>query len=209
MQRNTMIFWIAGSAAVILLVWLGIIYFFQAEKNMEPAGGQEAFIQDLEVEGTERKEEKGEDAKDTTEGKDEKLLVDVKGAVQNPGVYELEEGERIIDALDAAGGILEKGEPLGVNFAEKLEDEMVVYVPEEGEETTIAVKDEKEDDLVRINYAEASSLETLPGIGPAKAGAIISYREENGLFEQVDELLQVSGIGEASLEQMKERITLE
>jgi competence protein ComEA len=131
-------------------------------------------------------------------------------------VYELATGERIIDAVDKAGGFLPIADTRKVNLAALLEDEMVIYVPEEGEEVeelslvvTPSPEDGKEtgQGKVNINTATVEELTTLSGIGPSKANAIIEYRDENGLFKSVDELLNVAGIGEKSLEKILDDIT--
>ncbi|SDH46890.1 competence protein ComEA [Alteribacillus persepolensis] len=139
-----------------------------------------------------------------------KLLVDVKGAVKHPGVYELEADNRVMDAVDAAGGLMDNSDEAQVNFAERIYDEMVIYVPVKGENPTpAAISAAPDDDKLRLNSAGAADLEQLPGIGPKKAEAIISYREEHGDFQQVEDLLHVSGIGEKSLEQLKEEVRVD
>ncbi|SDI84958.1 helix-hairpin-helix domain-containing protein [Alteribacillus bidgolensis] len=137
------------------------------------------------------------------------VLVDVKGQVQHPGVYELKENSRVIDAIDAAGGLTEQGDSTNVNFAERIYDEMVIYVPVQGETSTTNIQSAEKSDKVRINYADASELEFLTGIGPTKAEAIISYREEYGEFKEIEDLTNVSGIGEKSVEQLMEEATIE
>ncbi|GMB07560.1 competence protein ComEA [Thermolongibacillus altinsuensis] len=138
------------------------------------------------------------------------VFVDVKGAVVHEGVYEVDESSRIKDVIQLAGGFTEEADRTKVNLAAKVQDEMMVYVPKKGEETptvmseqTTAAGNEKK---VNINTATAEELQTLSGIGPAKADAIIAYREENGPFQKIEDLLNVSGIGEKSLEKIKEQI---
>ncbi|EEG78079.1 helix-hairpin-helix domain-containing protein [Dethiobacter alkaliphilus] len=135
------------------------------------------------------------------------IMVHVAGAVQNPGVYTLSDGARIYEALEAAGGVLPDGDAHALNLAEPLYDGRRINVPfaEDVETPTGGVA---ESGKVNINTATAAELEALPGIGPAKAAAISSYREENGPFRSVEDLVQVSGIGVKTVESLKEHITL-
>lgn len=143
------------------------------------------------------------------------LIVDVQGAVNHPGVYTLEEGDRLIDAIEAAGGYLVDAETRQVNHALKLVDEMLIYIPLKGEEPVeedMMVSDigsSPENDSggkVNINTATESELTTLPGIGPAKAAAIIQHREEQGPFQTTEALTSVSGIGQKTFENLQQDI---
>jgi competence protein ComEA len=142
----------------------------------------------------------------------QRIFVDVKGQVHLPGVYEMEQGKRIIDAIDQAGGFLEDADQTKVNLAALLNDEMVVFVPmkyENGEQSNNEQFGNVDfEGKVRINYATHTEIEKLPGIGPVKAAAIIKYRENNGFFTSDEELLQVKGIGPQSLEKLKEVISI-
>lgn len=149
-----------------------------------------------------------------------KVVVDVKGAVKFPGVYELTSEDRIIDAIQLAGGYLEEADSRFINHAQKLQDEMVIYIPKKGEQLeeneqqpvghafTQSITPNKKETLVNINTADESQLTTLPGIGPAKAKAIIQYREEHGKFKHIEELKNVSGIGDKTFEKLKDLITI-
>lgn len=145
------------------------------------------------------------------------VMVDIKGAVQKPGVYQLPKDARVKDALAQAGGATKEADLRQLNLATKLQDEMAVYIPAAGEEippsspvSSISSSGTSNDQpLVNINTANTDELQTLNGIGPSKASAIVSYREENGLFQTVEDLGQVSGIGEKSLEKIKAQITVQ
>ena len=145
------------------------------------------------------------------------VMVDIKGAVQKPGVYQLPKDARVKDALAQAGGATKEADLRQLNLASKLQDEMAVYIPAAGEEippsspvSSISSSGTSNDQpLVNINTANTDELQTLNGIGPSKASAIVSYREENGLFQKVEDLGQVSGIGEKSLEKIKAQITVQ
>lgn len=142
------------------------------------------------------------------------ILVDVKGAVVSPGVYELSSGERVDHAIKKAGGLIEEAEANAVNFAKQLTDEMLIYVPYKGEEGTESayVPDlnvEQDTHLININTADMPVLLELNGIGPQKAQAIMDYRETNGLFSTIEELTDVSGIGIKTLEKIQNQITVD
>nr|WP_161603248.1 helix-hairpin-helix domain-containing protein [Halalkalibacterium ligniniphilum] len=140
------------------------------------------------------------------------IVVDLKGAVERPGVYEMKEGSRLVDLIQEAGGMREGADERQLNFAARLFDEMVIYVPYEGEEEFIQDYEAsriEQDGKVSINRASVEELQQLPGIGPAKAMAIVTFREENGPFEAIEELTQVSGIGAKSMEQLRELVSLQ
>jgi competence protein ComEA len=135
------------------------------------------------------------------------IIVDIKGEVQEPGVYEVNFEARVNELIELAGGFTRNADPEQINLAQKLHDEMSIIVPKEGganelEETGMSDTQGK----LRLNHATQEEIETLPGIGPAKAQAIIQYREENGLFQDVQDLLNISGIGEKTLESFMDQI---
>lgn len=146
-----------------------------------------------------------------TAKKSETIMVDVKGAVQRPGVYEMKVTDRVQDAIRRAGGLTDAADRNQINLAKKLSDEMVIYLPKKGEQPPQGMaspfvqdgSDAPGEEKVNINTASEKELENLPGIGPSKAAAIAEYREKNGPFKSVDDLINVSGIGEKSLERIK------
>lgn len=131
------------------------------------------------------------------------IYVYVCGHVEQPGVYPLEIGSRVCDALELAGGVTLDGKPEALNQAEYIEDGQTIYVPGLDEETKSA---EVEDGLVDINEADQSMLMTLPGIGESKANLIIQYREEHGDFETIEELKDIPGIKEGIFNKIKDSI---
>ncbi|MGG1686308.1 helix-hairpin-helix domain-containing protein [Pseudalkalibacillus sp. NRS-1564] len=142
------------------------------------------------------------------------VLVDVKGAVVAPGVYEINSNGRVKDVIKKAGGFLEDADQVQLNLASKVVDEMVIYVPIVGEVTSSSVssvseKPSVESQLVSINSADLNELQKLPGIGPAKAEAIVQFREDNGSFTAIEELMNISGIGEKTFEKLKDLITVQ
>jgi len=137
------------------------------------------------------------------------ILADVKGEVKRPGVYEANHGVRVVDIIEKAGGFTENADENQINLAQIVHDEMVIIVPKIGEESSVPVSAEQSgSDKIKINQASKEEIEQLNGIGPAKAQAIVDHREENGPFQQVDDLLEVNGIGEKTLENVKEDIVV-
>ncbi|MFT4029760.1 MAG: ComEA family DNA-binding protein [Protaetiibacter sp.] len=130
------------------------------------------------------------------------IFVHVLGQVAHPGLYELREGDRVIDAIAAAGGLTDAADPAGVNLARLLGDGEQLAVPAIGE-TSPAAAGTASDGRVDLNTADLATLDTLPRIGPAMAQRIIDWREANGPIRSVDDLLAVSGIGEKTVEALR------
>jgi competence protein ComEA len=144
------------------------------------------------------------------------LVVNIDGAVRSPGVYTLPVHSRVVDAVEAAGGLSEEASPGSINLAALLEDGSHIYIPAHqpdaagsaGEAAAYGMSPEGElIPLVNINQASLEALVALPGIGPVTAERIISYREEH-LFTRVEEIQKVPGIGPATFEQIKEFLTV-
>lgn len=148
------------------------------------------------------------------DGQPQVIIVDLKGAVKKPGVYDATEGDRVIDVLKKAGGLLENADRNQINFALRIYDEMVIYIPEEGEglfetngaEGMTSISVQQNDGRINLNKATEAELQTLPGIGPSKAAAILEHRETNGPFKAIEDLKLIAGIGDKTFEKLKERI---
>ena len=139
------------------------------------------------------------------------IFVDIKGAVKNPGVYQMKVGDRVKDALDAAGGLTDEADSQKVNLAKRLEDQMAIVVPKVGEEAEEIPAGETRNEAtkegkVNINTATVEELKTLKGVGEKKAEAIIEYRKKNGSFQTKEDLMKVRGIGKKLFESFQERI---
>ncbi len=156
---------------------------------------------------------------------EEKVVVHVIGEVNNPGVVTLPEGSRIIDAINMAGGKTEEADLSKINLAYIVEDGTQIYIPRINENLNQVnlisdgagigviindsdVEENKVEAKVNINTANKEKLETLPGIGETTAQKIIDYRESNGKFKTIEDIKNVSGIGEAKYESLKDKITV-
>ncbi|GAA3017062.1 helix-hairpin-helix domain-containing protein [Tetragenococcus solitarius] len=187
--------------ATIITIFLLIFYFTQ--KNNEEPTWQQSDDPFQQITETTEKE---------TEESSNKIIVDIKGEVNQPGVYELEGDARVKEGILKAGGLTKKAEEKQLNLAEKLNDQQMVYVPnkKEAKEMEAAGEntEEQNDEMIDINAADLTELQKINGIGPAKAQAIIDYREENGPFKTVDELSEISGFGEKTVEKLRDSIRI-
>lgn len=168
---------------------------------------------------------------ETTIKENESFYVDVKGSVKKPGVYNFRENDRIIDAINLAGGLKKDADTSNINLSKKLTNEMVIYVYSKKEikskdtlscsnicnveviEVNNCIELDNSDlnnstNLVNINTASLEELLTLSGIGESKAKSIIEYRNSNGNFNSIEDLKSVSGIGDALFEKIKDKITV-
>lgn len=160
----------------------------------------------------------------TKETEEKNIFVHIAGCVQKEGMLELSANCRIADAIEKAGGLTQEADLSDINLAYLLEDGMKIYIPnqnerqENNEKTENTAKTEStpsmqiqdtntKQNVININTATQEELDTLPGIGPATAAKIIAYRKEKGKFNNKEEIKEVSGIGEAKYEKMKEYIS--
>ena len=172
------------------------------------------------VEETEQEEREMTDEIPSVTPEPQEIFVDVCGAVNQPGVYEMDPDSRVFQAIEAAGGMTEEASGISVNQAQPLSDGQQVYVPtvqeaEEGsfvpavpETTGTGESMGTEDGIVNLNTADAETLKTLSGIGDSKAQAILAYREEHGGFSSIEEIMQVPGIKESTFSRIKDKIAV-
>lgn len=169
-------------------------------------------------------EEAIDKAQDQQLNEQTEIIVHITGAVKKEGIVTLKENSRIADAVEAAGGLKEDADMSKINLAYVLEDGMKIKIPsvnDKNEETKQDVTNEEEivdiipesnikseKEMVNINKASQTELETLPGIGPSIALKIINYRNENGKFSNIEDLKKVSGIGENKYENIKALISV-
>ncbi|MDP9329149.1 MAG: helix-hairpin-helix domain-containing protein [Actinomycetota bacterium] len=140
------------------------------------------------------------------------VIVDVAGWVKNPGVYEFVQGDRVIDAVNRAGGAKNGADLSSINLAALLTDGAQVVIPKAGAGGALGSGSSATGPggtvLVNINTASETELEALSGVGPVLAGAIIQYRTEHGPFASIDDLVDVSGIGPSTLEELRPQVTV-
>lgn len=193
-----------------LLIISGLFFYFSLSSS-DSSRPQEELIETIQpIEETIPMESTAEEAVQ------QQVFVDIKGAVMYPGVYELQPDKRIFDAIQLAGGYIENADTQLVNHAQKVQDEMVIYIPIKGEQLEdissnllmLPLESQNKSQKINVNTADAETLATLPGIGPSKAHSILSYREEKGRFQTIDDVRNINGIGDKTFEKIKDSITV-
>lgn len=181
-----------------LVLIIGGLFYFNKNKTEDYSGVSFSNISNE----TNNKDEKAEDKHD------EKIFVDVKGAVKHPGVFETTKDKRVKDLIEEAGGLLDDADTSTLNLSQKVKDQMVIYVLKHGEKPK-QISDSSSSsntDVININTANKEQLMKISGVGKTKAEAIISYREKNGDFKKKEDITKVHGIGKATFEKIKDKI---
>lgn len=153
-----------------------------------------------------KSDEDGENSDIFSENKKTSVIVYVTGEVNKPGIVELSSDLRVKDAVNIAGGFTKDADINLINLAERVEDEAHYIIPKIGEESDENLSNNSRDGKININKADSGELQKLDGIGEALAGRIIEYREKNGKFKTIEDLKQVSGIGEKKFEAIREKV---
>lgn len=210
-------------AAVLLFILLGGFYYAYNEENQVTNQSISQLEKRTESEPPKTQTQPSDQPKTK---KTDVIVVDVKGSVKQPGVYQSSLTERVNDVISHAGGLTEEADASQVNFAAHVQDEMVIYVPKKGEagpspplqaqdpavstaNSAVRSAGEMGGGKINLNKADETELETLPGIGPAKASAILDYRKQNGMFQSVEDLKKISGIGDKTFEKLKDLISVQ
>lgn len=202
----------------VVIVLIGLIVAFIGFNNSADASSFEV------VESGGEEQNAASDAVSDSENTKSQVCVYVTGCVTNPGVVYLDEGARIADAIEACGGMTDQASKSSLNLAQVIQDGEQISVPsiEEVEASRYAAPNDANStestqssgslsassDKVNINTADVAQLQTLNGIGESKAKKIVDYREKNGLFKSIDDLSNVSGIGEKTVENLKDSICI-
>ena len=182
-----------------LVLIIGGLFYFNQNKTEDYSGVSFSNISNE----TNNKDEKAENRHD------EKIFVDVKGAVKHPGVFETTKDKRVKDLIEEAGGLLDDADTSTLNLSQKVKDQMVIYVLKHGEkpkQISDGGSSSSNTDVININTANKERLMKISGVGKTKAEAIISYREKNGDFKKKEDITKVHGIGKATFEKIKDKI---
>lgn len=190
------------AAAAVILTAAAFLFYLNGEKDT------------ISLSEAERAEEETAAASDNK--KTSKVFVDISGCVKNPGVYEVDPGCRIFQVIEKAGGVTGDADTSVINQAEPVSDGLKVVIPDKNQTADPAGRQyggtpagqETGTARININTADSASLQEIPGIGPVTAEKIIAYREQNGLFRSVEDIRNVSGIGDKTYEKMKSMITV-
>lgn len=181
-----------------LVLIIGGLFYFNQSKTEDYSGVSFSNISNE----TNNKDEKAENRHD------EKIFVDVKGAVKHPGVFETTKDKRVKDLIEEAGGLLDDADTSTLNLSQKVKDQMIIYVLKHGEKPK-QISDSSSSsntDVININTANKEQLMKISGVGKTKAEAIIAHREKNGDFKKKEDITKVRGIGKSTFEKIKDKI---
>lgn len=210
---------------VVIIIIIILLLYFVKQNN-------ESTYLDLGID--EEIMKKDDEQKNSIEDSEEKnkIIIHVSGSVKKEGIVKIDEGSRIVDAIEAAQGLLDEADMSKINLAYMLEDGQKIYIPsiqdtekkDNAEEIEYITEDcgnniiisgeieeskkERSNIMININNATQTELEQLPGVGPSTALNIIEYREANGKFESIEDIKNVRGIGEAKFESIKSNICI-
>ena len=182
-----------------LVLIIGGLFYFNQNKTEDYSGVSFSNISNE----TNNKDEKAENRHD------EKIFVDVKGAVKHPGVFETTKDKRVKDLIEEAGGLLDDADTSTLNLSQKVKDQMVIYVLKHGEkpkQISDGGSSSSNTDVININTANKEQLMKISGVGKTKAEAIIAHREKNGDFKKKEDITKVRGIGKSTFEKIKDKI---
>ena len=206
----------------IIILLIGIIYFAYNKFN-ELEGDTYSTNDDFILYGTEKEQNLAINNSTVNATEKNKIIIHIIGEVNNEGIVEIDEGARIIDAVNEAGGLTEYADTSKVNLAYVLKDGQKVVIPSIYDEKEMEVvyndggdniiegnstENGSSDGLVNINTATSQELQTLPGVGESTAQKIINYRNENGNFSNIEDIKNVSGIGDSKFNSIKDLITV-
>ena len=192
------------SFLVMLVLFLLISYINGGKNELKKNNAESIFV-----------EEDIKENKEIVLDKDissNEIVVDIKGEVVNPNIYWINEDCIVQDLIDKAGGLTDLADISNINRAEKLKNHQSIVIPNKNDIKEVSIPTnasvEVEKGIININTASESELDSLPGIGVARARDIIKYREEKGGFNNIDELKNVKGIGEKYFEDLKDKVTV-
>ncbi len=224
MKENLLKYKKIGLISVLIIVVLSsiLIYNTSGFKQLNKNDNESIFVDDENSvfdEGSQNNNYKDDSSysNNTAENKlqNKTIIVEIKGQVKNPDVYTLDENSIVNDLITLAGGVTENADLNSINRAKKLQNHEMIYIADKNEvgieQNSMADSSGNtvvSESLVDINTAEAERLKTLNGIGDSKAKSIIEYREQNGGFKSIEEIKNVTGIGDKMFEKIKDNITV-
>lgn len=190
------------------------IYVLNEEENIDTS---ENDVLEEDLDKDESSDSKSENSKNISS---KEITIYISGEVNNPGIVTLKSDDRLADAVKMLGGVTKKADMNNINLAIKLEDEMHYIIPKKGDKTNnsnqntnenmnnnqVTNETNSQNNKININTASIQELDAIPGVGEATANKILSYREENGNFKNIEEIKNVNGIGEKKYENMKDSI---
>lgn len=189
--------------AVIVFIFLLASYVINGRDKLNKNNNEEIFV---DTKATEDQQEIQLNDKKTD------IVVEIKGEIKLPNIYQLKQDSIINDLIEKAGGLTELADTSKINRAEKLTDHQCIVIPNKNDAQSKQISSpqstETQSKLININTAAESELDSLPGIGPARAKDIIKYRETNGGFKSIEEIKNIKGIGTSSFEKLKDLITI-
>lgn len=207
-------YWKIMLLVVCALIAGGIFYIF----TNSPKSAENLSVENLSSSSTKSSVSK---FNSSSEKNKNEIMVDLKGAVVKPNVYQISSDERLVDLIRKAGGFTDKADQKSINLSAKLKDEEVIYVPKVGESSSSESTDSPISSSVsnqvsttsgpkiNINKADLTELQKLTGIGQKKAQDIIDFRMKNGDFKSIEDLGKVSGFGDKTLEKLKDEISID
>ncbi|MCF0147537.1 MAG: helix-hairpin-helix domain-containing protein [Clostridium sp.] len=215
-QKVKSIFNLRNCILIILSLFCIITSFYLYGKNKSKVFKDEymknIFVEDEEKENNLEEEYIQSSGSNVVIPNKNKILVEIKGEVKKPDVYEIQEGSIIRDLIDIAGGLTEKANINKINRADKLRDNQLIVIPDNDSVTNGAVINSEvntsNDGIININSASLSDLQKINGVGAVKAQSIIDYREKNGGFKSIEDIKNVDGIGDKTFEKIKDKISI-
>ncbi len=201
-------------AGLLFLIWAVACSLIACSADRRGQDETEQIVLEIQQDGTIEPEQdinkSHSDKKDSSDESEGCIWVYVCGAVKQEGVYKLPSGSRVYEAIELAGGLLPEAAATQINQAEILKDEQQVYIPTQEEvREQLATQSEEPDGRIDLNRAGKDILMNLPGIGESKAESILQYREKNGDFQSIEEIMMIPGIKEGLFNQIKDKIKVQ
>lgn len=186
-----------GIVVVIVLISVFLIFSYArgGREDLIKNNSEDIFLEEEQQEGTEINKKE--------------IVVEIKGEIKNPDVYWVKEESIIEDLILIAGGLTEEADVNSINRAEMLKNHQSIVIPNKNEQKTVGkISNSGKNNLVNINTASVNELDSLPGIGASRAEDIVKYREDNNGFKSIEEIKNITGIGESIYGKLKDKITI-